>query len=99
MQNMVMTILEATVDEDQWQTLRDAYARETQTLDSGIVQTLLVQNSREPKTWRIITLWASRAALDEMRKSNQTPRGVLMFREANAEPSLTIFNVAASAHA
>jgi quinol monooxygenase YgiN len=99
MQNMVMTILEATVDEDQWQTLRDVYARETKVLDPGIVQTLLVQNSREPKLWRIITLWESRAALDEMRQSNQTPRGVLMFREANAEPSLTIFHVAASAQA
>lgn len=96
---MVMTILEAQVEEEKWQTLRDMYASETKTLDDGIVQTLLVQNSREPKVWRIITLWASRAVLDEMRKSVQTPRGVFMFREVGVEPTLSVFDVAASASA
>jgi hypothetical protein len=92
---MVMTILEGQVEPDKWQTLRDRYARETQSLDPGIVQTLLVQNSRELNMWRIVTLWQNRAVLDEMRKLVQTPRGVLMFREAGAEPALTVFDVAA----
>ena len=36
-------------------------------------------------------------ALETMRQSGQTPRGVLMFRAAEAEPTLSISNVATHA--
>ncbi len=92
---MVMTILEARVDRQNWQALETIFGSETKKLDPGIVKTYLVHCKSDEALWRIITLWESQAALDTMRQSGQTPRGVVMFREAKAEPSLLIFNVAA----
>ncbi len=97
MANMVMTVLEAEVTADKASVLQDAYQKGITELDTGIVQTFLVQASREPSTWRILTLWENRAVLDAMRASGETPRGVLMFRAAGAEPTLTVFDVVAHA--
>jgi hypothetical protein len=44
--------------------------------------------------WQIITVWKDKEALDKMRQSGQTPRGVLIFKEANATPTLSIASVA-----
>ncbi len=93
---MVMTILEAQVPTGQWDALRRAYREATQHLDEGIAQTFLLQGRAEPTTWRIVTVWESSEALDAMRKSVQTPRGILIFREAGAEPvhsAASIFDV------
>jgi hypothetical protein len=43
--------------------------------------------------WKILSVWKSREALDEMRNSGETPTGVLMFRSAGADPQLSIFDV------
>ena len=43
--------------------------------------------------WRILTVWENREALDAMRSSGETPRGVLMFRSAKAEPALSVFEI------
>ena len=43
----------------------------------------------------VTVLASSRAALDAMRQTG-TPAGVLMFRAAGAEPTLTVFDVVAS---
>jgi quinol monooxygenase YgiN len=92
---MVMTILEAAVDRENWQNLKDTFGKEVQKLDPGLVQTYLVQAKKDENIWRIITIWESQEALDRMRQSGETPRGVLMFRSAEAEPTLTIFNILA----
>ncbi len=97
MANMVMTVLEAQVETDKTSALQEAYQEGIRQLDAGIVKTFLVQASREPSTWRILTLWENRAALDAMRASGETPRGVLMFRAAGAEPTLSVFDVVAHA--
>ena len=95
--NMVMTILEAHVAADKWEILEKAYEQETQqALTPGIVQTYLAHSISDPSMWRILTIWHSREALDEMRKQG-TPRGVVMFREAEAEPALSIFEIAGGA--
>ncbi len=92
---MVMTVLEAQVAEDKWAALEEVYAKETQgALEPGLVQTFLLHGTRDRSRWRIATLWSNREALDAMRQSGETPRGVLMFRAAGAEPTLTIFEVA-----
>jgi quinol monooxygenase YgiN len=92
---VVMTILEARVSQDNWPALEQAYQEGIQHRDAGLVQTFLVQNAKEPELWRIITTWASQEALDAMRQSGETPRGVLMFRSAQAEPALSIFKIKA----
>lgn len=92
---MVITILEASVDPQYWQKLESVFSNEVKTLDPGIVQTYLVHNKREENLWRIITIWESQAALDAMRLSGETPRGVVMFHLVDAQPQLTIFDVIA----
>jgi quinol monooxygenase YgiN len=92
---MVMTILEARVAPEKWASLEQTYKAGTDKLDPGILQTFLIHSSTDPGLWRLITLWRSREALDEMRRSPETPRGVLFFREAGADPTLSVFDVAA----
>jgi hypothetical protein len=41
-------------------------------------------------------LWTSREALMAMRQQGGTPAGVLMFRAAGAEPSLSVYEVAST---
>ena len=96
---MVMTVLEAQVAEEQWAALQDAYATGIQQLEPGIVQTFLVHSRSDSAVWRIMTIWASREALQSMRQSGKTPTGVLMFRAAGAEPTLSVFDVAMQAKA
>lgn len=92
---MVMTVLEATVDHQNWETLESVFASEVKILDPGIVQTFLAQSKSEPTLWRIMTVWESQEALNAMRQSGETPRGIVMFRAANAEPKLSVFDVVA----
>jgi heme-degrading monooxygenase HmoA len=90
---MVMTILEGRVSKDNWSVLEQAYQEGSHIQEPGLVQSFLIHSTREADLWRILTLWSSRDALEAMRKSNETPRGVLMFRKANTEPQLSIFDV------
>ncbi len=90
---MVMTILEARVSFENWPALERAYSQAIELDEPGLVQTFLIHNKKEPELWRILTVWQSQEALDAMRNSGETPRGVLIFREANAEPSLSVFEI------
>jgi heme-degrading monooxygenase HmoA len=88
-------MLEARVERDRWAALEAAFKTAIQTPEAGIVQTYLVHNKADAGVWRIMTFWSSREALNLMRSSGETPRGVLMFRAAGAEPALSIFDVVA----
>ncbi len=92
---MIMTILEAHVASDKQAALQTAFENAIAQLDAGIEQTFLTRSNADPTLWRIITVWRDREALDAMRSSGQTPRGVLIFREAGAEPSLSVYGIAA----
>ncbi len=94
---MVITVLEAHVPSENWSTLEQTYQDAIKQLDAGIVRTLLLHNFTDPTLWRIETIWQTREALDAMRRSGETPRGVLIFRAAGAEPILSIFDVTAQA--
>ncbi len=96
---MVITILEARVAPEKAALLEKAYQLGIENLDAGIAQTFLLRGSRDANQWQIITLWQSREALDAMRRSGDTPRGILMFRAAEAEPTLSVFEVMAHAAA
>ncbi len=93
---MVMTILEAHIDPDQWAKFEQAYREEIKNLDPRIRQTFLLHGISDPSLWRVATIWRSREALEEMRKEG-TPRGIVMFRAVGTEPTLSIFDVATSA--
>ena len=64
----------------------------------GLARSHLVSATADPTRWRIETLWASREALAAMRQAG-TPAGVLMFRAAGAEPSLSLYDVVATIEA
>ncbi len=90
---MVMTILEAHVSQDNWAALEQAFQLASRYTDAGLVQSLLVHSAREEDLWRIMTTWESREALNAMRATGEVPRGVQIFRSANAEPALSIFEI------
>ena len=96
---MVITILEAQVDPEKATLLETTYKQAIEHLDSGIMQTFLLQSSKTTGLWQIVTLWESLEALETMRQLGETPRGVLIFRAAEAEPTLSIFGVVAHAEA
>jgi quinol monooxygenase YgiN len=90
---MVITILEGRLAAENWKALAEAYQTGTASLPPDMIQTFLVQDSADPAVWRIMTQWQSRAALEAYRQSVDTPGGVLMFRAAGAEPTLSVFDV------
>ena len=94
---MVMTILEAHVAPKNWVALEQAYAAGTELLPPQLLQTFLVHSAPDSTLSRIISVWDSREALEEMRQSTETPGGVIMFRAAGAEPTVAVFDVAAHA--
>lgn len=96
---MVITSLDAQVAPDQWQALEQTFRDAIRELDRGIVETFLLHSAKEPNAWRILTVWESRSALEEMRNSGATPRGVLIFRAAGAEPALSVMDVTEYARA
>ncbi|MBI4054132.1 MAG: hypothetical protein HY397_02260 [Candidatus Doudnabacteria bacterium] len=90
----IATVLEGRVDQAQWSKLREKYQEVLRAgLPNPIVQTFLLQSKTEPNLWRLMTIWRSQEDLDNYRKSVGTPAGVLVFRFANAEPKLSIFEV------
>jgi len=91
---MIVTMLEARVASDREADLEAAYGTKlTDELPPMILGTFLLHESGGD-LWRIVTVWRSREELDAYRASVETPAGVLDFRAAGAEPSLTVFDVA-----
>lgn len=90
---MILTILEAELSAGAEPALQAAYAAAgAEPLPPGLVRTELLRDARAAARWRIQTWWASRDALEAMRRAG-TPAGVRMFRAAGAEPTLAIFEV------
>lgn len=90
---MVMTILEARVDRQYWQMLETIFKSKTKNLEPGLVRTDLVRSKTDETLWRIMTVWESQEALTAMRQSGETPTGVVIFQSANAQPTLSIFDI------
>lgn len=90
---MVMTVLEGRIDPKKSMALKAAYISGIDNLPPQIHQMCLVNSLIDPTLWQIITIWRSNEALEEMKRYG-TPSGVLMFRAAGVEPTLTQFEVA-----
>src|SRR5689334_8438909 len=95
---MILTVLEGTLAPERTGDLEAAFAAAGPHVPPGLVRSHLIVASQDRTRWRIETLWESRGALDAMRQAG-TPAGVLMFRAAGAEPTLTVFEVAATIEA
>ena len=92
----LMTVLEAHLGPEQWPTLRQAFEGGAALWPAQMLRTFLVQSGADPTLWRVVSIWRSRAALEEYRRSADTPGGVLMFRAAGAEPMFSSFDVVAT---
>lgn len=92
MSGQVLTTLEARVPEEAWPLLRAAYHAAANEREPGMLASYLVQASADPGLWRIVSVWRDRETLAAMRGAG-TPRGVLIFREAGAEPTLLVGDV------
>ena len=92
---MILTVLEATLGPGRESALEAAYAAAITSGNRprGLVRSELLRDSQDPMRWRIQTWWESREALVAMRGSGTPPAGILMFRSAGAEPTLSIFEV------
>ncbi len=89
---MVMLILEANVPPEKSATLEDAYLKVLETLDTRVVQTFLTKSRIDRTLYRMLTIWESAEDLDAARWQ-ETPRGVMLFREAGVDPRITTFEV------
>ncbi len=90
---MIITVLEAHVDPASQGALHAAYGAAAQdALPAGLVRSTLSHATDDPTLWRIETVWESREALEAMRRLG-TPRGILIFRAAGAEPTVSVFAV------
>ncbi len=92
---MMITVIEAHVAKENWETLEQAYRREAQT-PPGLEQSFLVHAIEDEDLWQIITVWSGMGSLQQIQRSREagvTPRGELIFREAGAEPTHNVFNV------
>ena len=88
------TILEARVPSGREADLQMAYRAAGQDpFPPGLVGSALLHATDDSTLWRIETFWESRESLEAMR-GRGTPRGVLIFRAAGVEPTLTVFDVA-----
>jgi quinol monooxygenase YgiN len=92
----VMTVLEGTVPPERWEELVRLFQEGGARRPPQMLESFLVQDAADATRWRGISLWRSREALEAYRQSVTTPRGVAMFREAGAEPTLGIWSVHAA---
>jgi heme-degrading monooxygenase HmoA len=92
---MILTVLEARLDDGADEALQSAYATAIAAGDRppGLVHSELIRDANDPRRWRIQKWWESRQALQELRSQGTPPAGILMFRSAGAEPSVSIFEV------
>lgn len=89
--NRVVTILEAHVSQENWETLQKTYRELGEESKMRPTQSFLIQNKETPTLWRIISVWQDMESLQKVRQSGETPAGILIFRAADAEPKLEVF--------
>ena len=93
-QKMMVTMVEAQVDQTREGELVSSYRGVVaEGLGERLIETLLLREVGST-TWRILTVWRSRAELEEFRASGITPPAQAILRAAGAEPALRIFEVA-----
>ena len=96
---MLITQLEGRVSSEHWDTMKHRFNDAAQPLPPAILYSYLIQDQNDKEVWRVLSIWRSRQALQEYRASVDTPEGILMFRAAGTEPTLSISEVMVHARA
>jgi len=93
---MMISIIEGRVARQNWPLLEQAYQRSSGQIPPGLEQSFLIHSIEDEEVWQIVTVWSGMASLQQIQQSKEagiTPRGILMFREAHAEPVHSVFEV------
>jgi len=93
---MMISIIEGRVARQNWHLLKQAYQRSSGQTPPGLEQSFLIHSIEDEEVWQIVTVWSGMASLQQIQQSKEagiTPRGILMFREAHAEPVHSVFEV------
>ena len=88
----ILTVVSARVDPTREADLTAAYqAVLGEERPDGLLGSALLRAA--DNLWQIASLWRDRAALDAMRAAPEPPAAPRVFRNAGAEPLLTVFEV------
>ncbi len=93
---MMITILEARVAKENWPLLEQAYRAGSAQTPPGLEQSFLIHAIEDEEVWQIVTVWSGMPSLQQIQRSIEagvTPRGALIFREAHAEATHSVFEV------
>jgi len=93
---MMISIAEGRVKKENWAVLEQAYKSSSGPTPPGLEQSFLIQSIEDEEVWQILTVWSGMSSLQQIQRSKEagiTPRALLMFQEAHAEPAHSIFNV------
>ena len=93
---MMISMIKARVAQENWHLLEQAYGSSSGQTPPGLEQSFLIHDLEDDEEWQIITVWSGAASLQQIQNAKEagiTPRGVLMFREAHAEPTHSVFEV------
>ena len=89
---MLVTILEGRVTSERWNTLSDMYRKGIKQLPMALLQTFLIQDTKDTTIWRIISEWRSKEEYENLRESEELDSVCLeMFRKIGVEPTRRIF--------
>ena len=90
----VLTVLEANVEPGREGDLQRSFREAADSpIPPFILGSRLVRSLADPTLWRVMTEFASMADLEAMRATGETPRGVVMFNEAGAQPTLALYEI------
>jgi heme-degrading monooxygenase HmoA len=87
-------MVQGSVPQNNQETLQLAYQELVSAgLPPSILQTFLLRRADDRAVCRIVTIWKSMEALQEVRQAPEPPAAVGVFRQAGVEPSVEIFEV------
>ena len=94
MNKKIITILESVVREEQWSNLQKTYGElSKEKTEIWPIESFLLQDTKEPSHWKIVSIWQDMETLQKMRDSGEIPAGVRIFHGVHSEPTLTVLEV------
>jgi hypothetical protein len=92
----MITILEGKVSCERWEKLEEAYRVAIRHIPKDLIQTFLVQDMKDKDTWRIISVWRSKAHFTENTETgNLYASCVDVFHGVDVEPTRRKFDIVA----
>ena len=89
-----MTIVEGRVANSKAKEFEKSYALlKNEPLPPGLKISYLTRSSKDPEIYRVHTTWESREALEEMRRTNEMPAAVAIFKKVGVTPNVEIYDI------